>query len=58
MYDFLEEIVATDTIGTLISLKERIKSQIIKPQHWETRMFLYKEVQLINSRIEQLTQAQ
>lgn len=42
-------------IEVLFSLKEQIKQRIVEPQiHWEKRIELYKQVQEINQRIQQL----
>jgi CRISPR/Cas system-associated protein Cas5 (RAMP superfamily) len=50
--DFLEAIDSIQSKELLISLKEKIKMQIIEPDlHWEKRMFLYRKVQFINSQI-------
>jgi hypothetical protein len=55
MNTFFEEVNSIQSVETLTTLKENIKMEITEPQlHWEKRMFLYKKVQFINSRIKQI----
>jgi hypothetical protein len=54
MENFINYIDSIKNIETLMSLKKHIKDEIVKPIHWELRMDLYNQVQLIIKRIEEL----
>jgi hypothetical protein len=51
---FIKKINTMSDIGGLISLKEEIKSEVIKPMDWTERMRLYAQVDLINKHIQKL----
>ncbi|RKD21695.1 hypothetical protein BEP19_13760 [Ammoniphilus oxalaticus] len=56
MKEFMLQIESITSCSQLQSLKESIKDEVIHPQlRWDERMILYKQVQLINERITQLT---
>ncbi|HJV45930.1 MAG TPA: hypothetical protein VJ824_09450 [Bacillota bacterium] len=53
---FKKEIECLNDIETLQEKKKRIKDLVISPDlNWSSRAELYKQVQMINSRIEQLS---
>ena len=53
---FEMEIESLKDIGLLQEKKKQIKDSVINPDlNWNSRMELYKQVQLINMRIEQLS---
>ena len=53
---FEMEIESLKDIGLLQEKKKQIKDSIINPDlNWNSRMELYKQVQLINMRIEKLS---
>ncbi|WP_161798311.1 hypothetical protein [Aneurinibacillus tyrosinisolvens] len=54
MESFIKKINTMSDIGVLISLKEEIKSEVIKPMDWTERMRLYAQVDLINKHIQKL----
>lgn len=51
---FIKYIDSIKNVETLVSLKEHLKNEVVKPMDWESRMDLYYQVQLIMKRIEQL----
>ncbi|RXT05860.1 hypothetical protein [Ammoniphilus sp. CFH 90114] len=56
MSSFRNEIEALQDIGTLREKKNRIKDSVVSPDlNWDSRMKLYEQVQLINSRIAYLS---
>jgi len=53
---FEMEIESLKDIGLLQERKKQIKDSVINPDlNWNSRMELYKQVQLINMRIEKLS---
>ncbi len=57
MDSFKNEIDGLKDIGILREKKDRIKESVISPElNWNSRMKLYQQVQMINSRIAQLSQ--
>ncbi|MBP1933954.1 hypothetical protein [Ammoniphilus resinae] len=53
---FEMEIESLRDIGLLQEKKKQIKDSVINPDlNWNSRMELYKQVQLINMRIEKLS---
>jgi hypothetical protein len=48
------DISSIQNIKELIEIKEQIKNQITEKMTWQERMELYKQIQLINERIEEL----
>ncbi|MEW9672727.1 hypothetical protein [Ammoniphilus sp. 3BR4] len=60
LYDitlFNKKVGSIDDIEWLIYRKETIKNAIIEDVSWEVRMILYKQVQLINERVNELEEA-
>ena len=56
MDSFRNEIDGLKDIGILREKKDKIKESVISPElNWDSRMVLYQQVQLINSRIAQLS---
>lgn len=51
---FIKYMDSIKNVETLVSLKEHLKNEVVKPMDWESRMDLYYQVQLIMKRIEQL----
>jgi hypothetical protein len=48
------DILSINDLNALTSRKEQIKNQVIGDITWQQRMELYRQVQLINARIEEL----
>ncbi|WP_134704114.1 hypothetical protein [Ammoniphilus sp. YIM 78166] len=56
MGSFKSEIDGLKDIGILREKKDRIKESVISPElNWNSRMELYQQVQMINTRIAQLS---
>jgi hypothetical protein len=49
-----EFILSVKDLNTLTSKKEQIKNQVMENITWQQRIELYRQVQLINERIEEL----
>lgn len=54
MKTFEEKLLQMKNIEELLLLKKEIKDRVHHPMHWEERMELYAQVQLINKQIEKL----
>ncbi|RKD21673.1 hypothetical protein BEP19_13620 [Ammoniphilus oxalaticus] len=55
MIGFSAEIKATTDVGSLLREKTKIKDSVTNPQlNWNSRMEMYKKVQMINRRIAEL----
>jgi hypothetical protein len=53
----MEDLKRINDTEILIVLKENFKDQVLDPDiTWQDRMELYKQIQLINERIEELKQ--
>jgi hypothetical protein len=53
MKNFCKYINSIEYIQLLEQLKEKIKDEVIRPDHnWQSRLILYKKVQLITERID------
>lgn len=55
MNSFKDEIETLRDIETLLRKKNKIKDSVVSPHlKWDSRMELYEQVQMINSRIAHL----
>lgn len=58
MRSFIHELHLISDLTQLVDLKEQIKQQVMEKElNWQYRMNLYRKVQLINERIDQLEKA-
>jgi len=51
------ELNQINDLQTLVFIKEQTKDQVIQQITWQERVSLYKKIQLINKRIEELKAA-
>ncbi|WP_134702987.1 hypothetical protein [Ammoniphilus sp. YIM 78166] len=56
IHQFNYKVGSIDDIKWLINKKETIKNELMGDVSWEVRMILYKQVHLINKRINELKQ--
>jgi hypothetical protein len=52
---FLRFVKSNTDVNALLKLREELKDRVTSPElNWQSRMDIYKKVQLITERIEQL----